>query len=269
MQRAGASATRAAPPALIDSHCHLDFPVFDADRAAVLRRAAARGVGRCVVAGTTAARWPRLLAVCAAHPQLHPALGLHPWFMDAHGADALAQLERALDAPGVVALGECGLDYQDGRENAAAQQALFHAQLDLARTRDLPVIIHARKAVEDVLAALRARPGLRGMVHAWSGSAEQARQLVALGFHLGIGGPVTWPRARRVQGVAATVPLGALLLETDSPDQPLAGRRGERNEPARLAEVLAAVAALRPEPAAEIAAQTTRNARRLFALPDD
>ena len=130
----------------------------------------------------------------------------------------------------------------------------------------LPVVVHARLAVDAVIQSIRRVGGLRGVVHSYAGSPEQAHQLWQLGFLLGIGGPVTYPRANRLRQLVATMPLEYLLLETDAPDQPDAGIRGERNEPARLAAILDGIATLRGEPAEEIAARTTENARRLFGL---
>jgi TatD DNase family protein len=138
--------------------------------------------------------------------------------------------------------------------------------LDIARAHELPVILHARRAVDEVIATVRRVGGLRGVVHSFSGSAEQARQLFKLGFHLGFGGPITYARATRLRGIVAAMPIEHLLLETDSPDQPLATHRGARNEPARLVEVAHAVAQLRGVDAAEIAQATTRNAEALFCL---
>ena len=143
----------------------------------------------------------------------------------------------------------------------------FIAQLELARERDLPVIVHARRAFDEVAACLRKVGGLRGVVHSFSGSLQQADNLWKMGFALGIGGPVTYPRARRLRDIVARIPAEFLLLETDSPDQPLHGHQGQRNEPALLTEVLAVVAELRGESRAHVAASTSANARRLFNLP--
>jgi TatD DNase family protein len=148
----------------------------------------------------------------------------------------------------------------------ATQRHYFSAQLALARELDLPVIVHARRAVEEVILSLRRLPGLRGVVHSFAGSEQQAQRLWDIGFHLGIGGPVTYARARRLRNLVARMPLDRLLLETDAPDQPDAMHRGQRNEPARLGEVLGCIASLRDESAAAIATATTANARRLFGL---
>jgi len=168
----------------------------------------------------------------------------------------------ARDRP--AAVGECGLDFFVEGLDPEAQRRYFQRQLELAREFGLPVVLHARRAVDEVIASLRRVGGLRGVVHSWSGSEEQARQLFGLGFHLGIGGPVTFERAQRLRRTVATMPLEFLLLETDAPDQPDAAHRGQRNEPGRLGEVLRVVADLRGADPAVIAAATRANAERLF-----
>lgn len=254
---------------LIDSHCHLDAGEFDTDRDAVLRRARAANVGAQVVPATHAAGWPNLRTVCASSPGLHAAYGLHPMFLDRHAPGDLDDLRAWLAREQPVAVGECGLDYFVEGLDPALQQDFFDAQLALARESGLPVIVHARRAVDRVIASVRAAGPLRGVVHSFSGSEQQARQLWDLGFLVGIGGPVTYGRAVRLRRLVATMPLDFLLLETDAPDQPDSAIRGERNEPARLAVVCAAVAELRGEDPAEVAAATATNARDLFGLDDE
>lgn len=264
-----ASASRAAPWALVDSHCHLDVAEFDADRQAVIARALQAGVRRQVVPAIDARGWPGLKAACAMHPGLHPAYGLHPVFLARHRPQDLDTLADWIVRERPVAVGECGLDHFVDGLDRDAQARYFDAQLALAREHDLPVIVHARRAVDAVIAAIRRHPGVRGVVHSFAGSPEQAAQLWSLGFLLGLGGPLTYPRARRLHRLAATMPLDQLLLETDAPDQPDAAHRGQRNEPARLPRVLAAVAALRTEGADAIAHRTSANAARLFGWPAD
>lgn len=251
---------------MIDSHAHLDHERFDPDRDVVLERAREAGVRAIVVPATTAARWPRLQRLCAEHAGLHAAFGLHPMFLAEHAEEHLARLPQWLEAHHAVAVGECGLDFFIDEPRAEAQRFYFVRQLEMARDMDLPVIIHARRAEEEVIHTLRRLGGLRGVVHSFAGSREQARQLADLGFMVGIGGPVTYARARRLRRTVADIPLDTLLLETDAPDQPGAGHRGERNEPARITDVLGAVASLRTEGAAVIAKKTAANARRLFGL---
>jgi TatD DNase family protein len=253
---------------LVDSHCHLDVAEFDADRTAVLARARAAGVTMQVIPAISRAAWQGLRGLCAEEPGLYAAYGMHPMFMAEHREEDIDALADWLRESPAVAVGECGLDYYIDDPQPQAQQHLFEAQLAIAREFDLPLILHARRALDPVIAALRRVGGLRGVVHSFGGSAEQAAQLWRLGFRLGIGGPVTYARARRLRGVVASIPVGQLLLETDAPDQPLAAHRGQRNEPCRLPEVLAEVAALRETTPEALAEQVWRNAQDLFALPD-
>lgn len=252
---------------LFDSHCHLDADEFDADRVEVIARAQAAGVQSQVLPAVTAASWPKLRETCALADGLHPAYGLHPMFLDQHRPEHLEQLREWVGRERPCAVGECGLDFFVEGLDAEQQQFYFVEQLRIARDFNLPVIVHARRAVDAVIAAIRQVGGLRGVVHSFPGSPEQADQLHKLGFLLGLGGPLTYDRAQRLRRLVAQMPLEQLLLETDAPDQPDAGIRGERNEPARLAVILETVAQLRTEPAEVIAAQTTANAKRLFSIP--
>jgi len=251
---------------LIDSHCHLDAAEFDGDRAAVIARAQAAGIAAQVLPAVTAASWPKLREVCTMADGLHPAYGLHPLFLDQHRPEHLPMLGEWIARERPCAIGECGLDFFVEGLDEAEQQRYFAGQLQLAREFDLPVIVHARRAVDAVILAIRKVGRLRGVVHSFAGSPEQARQLQSLDFLIGLGGPVTYERAQRLRRLAAELPLQQLLLETDAPDQPDASIRGQRNEPARLRTVLDTIAALRGQPAAEIAEQTTRNAQQLFGL---
>ncbi|WP_256643111.1 TatD family hydrolase [Stenotrophomonas sp. 9(2022)] len=252
---------------LIDSHCHLDASEFDPDRTAVIERARAAGVQAQVVPAVTAASWPKLREVCQQAPGLYPAYGLHPMFLADHRPEHLGQLRDWIERERPCAIGECGLDFFVEGLDAEAQQDYFIGQLKLARDFDLPVIVHARRAVDAVIAAIRRIGGLRGVVHSFPGSPEQAAQLDKLGFLLGLGGPLTYERAQRLQRLVREMPLEQLLLETDAPDQPDAGIRGQRNEPARLSVISRHVAALRGTDVETVARVTSENARRLFALP--
>ncbi|KAA8992562.1 TatD family deoxyribonuclease [Stenotrophomonas cyclobalanopsidis] len=252
---------------LIDSHCHLDASEFDHDRTAVIERARAAGVHAQVVPAVTAASWAKLRDVCQQAPGLYPAYGLHPMFLADHRPEHVGQLREWIERERPCAIGECGLDFFVEGLVAEAQQDYFIGQLKLARDFDLPVIVHARRAVDAVIAAIRRVGGLRGVVHSFPGSPEQAAQLDKLGFLLGLGGPLTYDRAQRLQRLVREMPLEQLLLETDAPDQPDAGIRGQRNEPARLSVIARHVAALRGTDVETVARVTSGNARRLFALP--
>ena len=252
---------------LVDSHSHIDVAEFDGDRAAVLARARAAGVTRQIVPAISASGFGKLRALCRAEPGLFPAYGLHPMYLAAHQPAHLDELSQWIERERPCALGECGLDFYVEGLDPVAQRQYFRRQLEIAKESGLPVILHARRALDEVISMLRDVGVGAGVVHSFSGSLEQARQLWKLGFCLGIGGPITYDRARRLREIVAAMPLEFLLLETDSPDQPLHGHQGARNEPACLAEVCAAVAALRGVDAGEIADVTTQNCVRVFALP--
>lgn len=252
---------------LIDSHSHMDAAEFDGDRTAVLRRARSAGVNRQIVPAVAFDTFPALRDLCGAESGLYPAYGLHPMYLAAHQPEHLDALVHWIESEKPAAVGECGMDFFVPDLDADTQRFYFQRQLEIARDFSLPVILHARRALDEIITTLRRIGHLRGVVHSFSGSAEQARQLWQCGFLIGLGGPLTYPRARRLREIAATMPLEFLLLETDSPDQPLHGHQGMRNEPAMLAEVCACVAQLRGVDPQEIAAATTANAERLFALP--
>ena len=252
---------------LIDSHCHLDAAEFDHDREAVVARARAAGVRAQIVPAVTAAAWLGLRTVCTAAPGLYPAYGLHPMYLDEHRPEHLPLLREWIERERPVAVGECGLDFFVEGLDAGRQHTFFEGQLRLARDFDLPLIVHARRAVDQVLAAFRRFGPLRGVVHSFSGSRDQAMRLVDAGFALGLGGPVTYERAQRLRSIATDLPLEALLLETDAPDQPDADIRGQRNEPARLPVVCSTIAALRGMSPEALAQATAGNAARLFGLP--
>lgn len=252
---------------LVDTHCHLDADEFDPDRDAVVARALEAGVHAQIVPATHAAAWPKLRDVCAARAGLHPAYGLHPTFLEHHRREHLQELGDWIERERPLAVGECGLDYWVEGLDRDLQRDFFDGQLRLAREHDLPLVVHARRAVDAVIASIRRVGKLRGVVHSFSGSRQQAEQLWDLGFMLGIGGPVTYERAQRLRRLVADMPLEHLLLETDAPDQPDSDNRGGRNEPALMVRVLDTVAGLRNQDRAEIASATTANARRLFNLP--
>lgn len=249
---------------LVDSHCHLDAGEFDADRSEVILRAQRAGVTRQLVPAVTAASWPKLREVCGQAPGLFPAYGLHPVFLDAHREADLETLAAWIEREKPLAIGECGLDYFLDGLDRERQQRFFDGQLRLARTFQLPVIVHARRAVDAVIASIRRVGGLTGVVHSFSGSPEQAAMLHRHGFMLGLGGPVTYDRAQRLHRIARDMPLEQLLLETDAPDQPDAGIRGQRNEPARLPVIAAHIARLRGMEVDALVQATSENAQRLF-----
>lgn len=251
---------------LVDSHCHLDVAEFNDDLPQVLARGREAGIAAFVVPAIAYAGWPGLAALAAAEPAIKPAYGLHPMFLAEHTQGHLEALPVWLARPECVAVGECGLDFFVPGLDAAHQEYIFIEHIRQAKAVGKPLIIHARKATERVIQLLRQHGPATGVVHSYSGSLEQARQLADMGFLLGIGGPITYPRSSRLQTIVRELPLMHLLLETDAPDQPMCGEQGRRNEPAKLASVLQAVAELRGRPPADIAEATTANAERLFGF---
>ncbi len=251
---------------LIDTHCHLDVEDFDPDRDVVMARARAAGVSAIVVPAIHAAGWPGLLALCAGAPDLYPALGLHPIYLPQHRDKDLAALERAIADVRPLAVGEIGLDYFVRELDRERQQRLFEAQLSVAAAARLPVLLHVRKAHDQALTVLQRIPVSGGIAHAFSGSLQQAQRYIDLGFKLGFGGMLTFERSRKLRTLARDLPLEAIVLETDAPDLTVAAHRGERNSPEYLPDVLAALAEVRQEDPAVVAAQTTRNARDLLGL---
>ncbi|MES9956586.1 MAG: TatD family hydrolase [Sedimenticola sp.] len=251
---------------LIDSHCHFDDSSFDDDREAAWRRAKDIGVNIQIVPAIKMAWWPRVKAVCDRYPGLYPAYGLHPMFMQDHEPGHLDALGQWLRQEQPVAIGECGLDFYIPDPDRTGQQRIFEGQLELALEFDLPVVIHARKSVEQVISTLRNYPGVTGMLHSYSGSLQQAEQLIGMGFLLSFGGPATYPGSTRLRKMIGQLPLESILLETDSPDQPDNEHRHQRNEPAYLGNVLGAISGLLAEPPERVAEATTENALRLFRL---
>jgi TatD DNase family protein len=251
---------------LIDTHCHLDVAEFDADRHRVLSAARAAGVGAIVVPAIQAAGWSGLIRLCAGESGLYPALGLHPVYLTAHLDEHLEDLVRLIEVSHPVAVGEIGLDFFLRGLDRERQMALFEAQLGVAASTGLPVLIHARKSHDQVLTALGRNRVVGGIVHAFNGSRQQAFKYLDLGFRLGFGGMITFARSTRLRALARELPLDALVLETDAPDLTVASHRGERNSPEYLPEVLAALAQVRGDDPDVVAEGTTRNARDLLGL---
>lgn len=253
----------------IDTHCHFDFPPFCGDEVASIQRAADAGVGKIIVPATESANFSRVLALAEQFPPLFAALGLHPIVIEHHTDDCLDQLQQTLDKrpQKVVAVGEIGLDLYRDDPQFARQEFLLEAQLKLAKRYCLPVILHSRRT-HDTLAMHLKRQNLprTGVVHGFSGSLQQAERFVQLGYKIGVGGTITYPRASKTRDVMARLPLDALLLETDAPDMPLNGFQGQPNRPEQAVRVFEVLCELRPEPEEVIADALYRNTTTLFDL---
>ncbi|MCQ9471293.1 TatD family hydrolase [Pseudomonas alliivorans] len=258
--------------ALIDTHTHLDFPDFDADRAQVLDRCRSLGVQRMVVLGVYQRNWQRLWDLTLENPALHAAFGLHPVYIDEHRPEHLTELgdwlTRYKGHPQLCAVGEIGLDYYIEGLDKARQQQVFEAQLQLAAEFDLPVLLHVRRSHADVIATLKRHKLKRsGVIHAFAGSREEAREYIKLGFKLGLGGAATWPQALRMHRVIAELPLDSVVLETDSPDMAPAMFPNQRNSPEHLPSICTALAALMNVSPEHLAQTSTRTAHDLFGWP--
>ena len=254
---------------LIDSHCHLDMDCFTNDRHGVLLAAQQVNISDIILPAISASRWPLMQQIQSDNRstvQLHNAYGLHPMFMSQHQQADLDTLADWLEHKNPIAVGECGLDFFIKEAQPQDQLAFFEAQVKLSCEFDLPLIIHSRKSLDLVLKILRQYPCSRGVVHCFSGSEQQAWQLINLGFYVSFGGVITYPRAKKLRHLVSQLPLEHLLLETDSPDQPDYQHYGLRNEPAWLVNIAATFAELRHDSLENIARISRLNTKTLFAL---
>lgn len=260
--------TLAVGPALIDTHCHLDLTAFDADRDAVIARATAAGVVGILVPAIRPRTWDAVRALAHRHAAagVRFALGIHPQIVPELepgelAGDLTARLTYA--ARDATAIGECGLDGGTGAH--ALQDQIFRAHVRAARATGKPLVIHVLRAHDAAPRILREEGPVTGVLHSYSGGAGLVPVYRDLGLAFSFAGPVTYPNARRPLEAARAIPAELLLAETDAPDQAPAAHRGGRSEPAYVASVVAGLAAARGTTLAETAAQTTANARRIFA----
>ncbi|MBA7856691.1 TatD family hydrolase [Enterobacter sp. RHBSTW-00901] len=253
----------------VDTHCHFDFPPFTGDEEQSIARAAEAGVQAIIVPAIEAANFERVLNLAQHHRAIYAALGLHPIVIERHLDEHIEKLDVVLQTAGnkLVAIGEIGLDLWRDDPQFERQQALLDAQLRLAKRHDLPVILHSRRT-HDKLAMHLKRIDLprTGIVHGFSGSLQQAQRFIELGYKIGVGGTITYPRASKTREVMAQLPLSALLLETDAPDMPLNGFQGQPNRPEQAARVFTTLCELREEPEALIAGVLLENTRSLFGV---
>jgi TatD DNase family protein len=250
---------------LVDTHCHLDAAEFDDDRAAVAEAAAVAGVGLIVVPAVERANFGAVASVCRDFGACCAAFGIHPMYVARARAEDLDALRETILREHPLAVGEIGLDRFVEPRDEVQQEFYFTAQLQIARDAGLPVLLHVRRAIDQVLGQLRRCRVAGGIAHAFNGSRQQADEFIKLGFKLGFGGALSFARARRIRELAATLPLDAIVLETDAPDIPPEWIRGARNAPDQLPRIARVLADLRGIAVQELAEATTKNAAA--ALP--
>jgi len=257
-------------PGLFDSHCHFDFPRFDGVRESERLKARAEGVRGLVIPGVRRADWPRVQSLAKPESGVWYNLGIHPWFIDEHDHGDLDALEQTLTPlpPGCLAVGECGLDALQG--DFDAQQYWFRAQVAIANRCNLPLVIHSVKAHDQVYAILREKHWHgRALVHGFSGSYQQAQKLVDLGCYIGVGGVITFDRAKKTRDAIARLPVESLVLETDAPDMSPAGVARGMNSPAYLPQIFQALCDLRLVQPQRLAEQLLTNAAALYSVHPD
>lgn len=251
---------------ITDTHAHIFWDSYAPDREDVLRRAREAGVGRMVVVGTDVATSKACFELCAGREGLYPTAGIHPHDAEGADADALAEVERLCSRKECVAVGETGLDYFKEYSPRDAQRTAFAWHLELARRLEKPVIVHCRDAHDEVVEAIRAAPGVRGVMHCYTMGPEELPPYLEAGFHISFSGVVTYPRNEANREAARAVPADRILVETDCPFLAPQGHRGKRNEPALVRRVLETLAEVRGVELDGLARQTSENAERLFDL---
>lgn len=262
----------------VDSHAHLDVPNYDADRAEVIARAQAAGVELMLeIAGSDIGKGslPNGLRLAEEHSFIYAAVGLHPHEASLYGEALEAELLTATQHPKVIGWGEIGLDYHYDHSPREVQRRVFARQLELARQRQLPTIIHTREAENDTIAILQehwAQGGgaeIGGIIHCFTSTQALADAALTMGFSISFSGVVTFKMAEELRTVARSVPLDRLLVETDCPFLAPVPHRGKRNEPAFVVETARKLAELKSVTVEEIAQVTTANFKRLFKLPTE
>ncbi|WP_110428778.1 TatD family hydrolase [Glaciecola sp. KUL10] len=256
---------------MIDSHCHLDLPIFDNDRNEVLQRAKALGLTKCLLPGLSLKQFRTLLTLKAQEPCYDICLGLHPYFLRSQSPHETQQTINVLNKLAdehkdkIVAIGETGLDSKI-TTNIEYQKILLKAQIEIAERLNKPLVLHHRQSHNELIRLLK-QAGFSngGVIHAFSGSDQIAQTYIQMGFYLGVGGTITYERAKKTRETIKHIGLQYLLLETDSPDMPMCGKQGLRNEPAYLIDVIATLSKLKACSETSIIQTTTNNYNNLFS----
>ncbi len=251
---------------LIDTHCHLDFPDFDEDRNQLLQNCRELGIRQLIIPGVCQKDWQRVINMADNESCLFPALGIHPCFVEEHGESSLELLKSFLfNQPRVLAVGETGLDFFIKDYNESRQRFFFEQQVETAKVAARPLILHVRKAHDQVSSTLK-KTGFnhRGIVHCYSGSYQQASRYLDLGFKLGIGGVITYPRSTRLHKIVRDLPLDSFVLETDAPDIPPFGKEKQRNSPESLTRIFDSFTEFRKESKSKVMDTLLDNTISLF-----
>ena len=252
---------------IFDSHAHYDLEQFDEDRDELLSSMGEHQVGAIVNVGSDWDSVAETVALAEKYPHVYAAVGIHPDEVGILDEERFAFLREQCQRDKVVAVGEIGLDYYWDHESHDVQKKWFIRQLELARELDLPVSIHSREAAADTMEIMKTHGrGLRGVIHCFSYSLEQAREYIKMGYHIGVGGVVTFKNGRKLKEIVTEIPLERILLETDSPYLAPEPFRGKRNDSSYLTYVAEEIANLKGITCAEVIAQTEKNARELFGL---
>lgn len=251
---------------IIDTHCHLDFDTFDKDRDQVIDRAIKNNIKQIIIPATQRKNWEKIQSLCADNTHLYACYGLHPYWINSHTDEDIDELNNWASKTDCIGIGECGLDYRDGQADKQSQLKLFETQLDITTSNKLPITIHSINATEDIINLIKKYPGCSGKMHSYTGSYQQALQLIELGFYISFGGTITYKNATKHRNTASKIPLGFLMIESNAPDQPDSAHKDQRNEPKNLINTLKCLSELREETIDDIAKQTTLNAKHLFNI---
>lgn len=252
---------------IIDTHAHYDDEQFDGDRETLLSEMKDAGIGLIVNAGSTVSSWDKIIKLTEDHPFIYGAVGVHPDEVGSLDEAQFARMSELLDREKIVAAGEIGLDYYWDNESHDLQKKWFIRQLELARKKGMPVIIHSREAAADTMEIMKEHAaGMKAVIHCYSYSAEMAKEYVKMGYYIGVGGVVTFKNAKKLKQVVQEIPLSSIVLETDCPYLAPVPYRGKRNCSLYLPYVAEEIAALKGITAEEVARQTERNSRDLYNL---
>lgn len=252
---------------IFDTHAHYDDEQFDVDREEILNSMQAGGIGKIVDAAATVESWDKILELTEKYPFLYGSVGVHPDEVGALNEENFARMEQLLDHEKIVAVGETGLDYYWDKEGHDLQKHWFIRQLELARKKQVPVMIHSREAAADTMEIMKEYgQGLKGVIHCYSYSLEMAREYVKMGYYIGVGGVVTFKNSKKLKEVVREIPLESIVLETDCPYLAPTPYRGKRNSSLYLPYVVEALAEIKEITPEEVIAQTEKNGMDLYGL---